>query len=135
MEKLLLAKTTPQKPELSHPVPTLHPLHYKLQIHPTLQENFTGIVKILLHCVNKTERIVLNVEDLHINAESVKIFNATIRNQSYDKSKLIYIITLKAPLEVNANYTLHVEFSGNISDDFAGIYRTIDSKNKSVLVQ
>lgn len=114
----------------------LRGLHYKLQIHPTLEGSFTGIADILFFCSSKTKAIILSADDLHINQKTIKLtqkinkdLRVDVENQRYD-TNFTYKISLTSLLETNTNYTLHVEFSGNISDDFKGLYKTKYNKNQ-----
>ncbi|KAJ8917142.1 hypothetical protein NQ315_012634 [Exocentrus adspersus] len=59
---------------------TLYPLRYTLKIHPILDEysdknfTFTGRVKILVKCLEETNRIVLNWDDLNITDSDVRVY-------------------------------------------------------------
>lgn len=134
----LLLNTNPNsaKSEFAEPHAELRPVHYKLQIHPHSEKAFTGIVDIVLFCFTETKTITLNLDDLHINASSSVITQIsrgkrspqTIENQNYEGS-FIYKITLNSYMKTNTSYSIHIEFSGNISKDFEGLYRT-KHKNK-----
>ncbi|XP_066246171.1 aminopeptidase N-like [Euwallacea similis] len=64
----------------------LHPIHYKLMVHPILDEarddnfTFTALVKITLNCTVSTNKIILNWdEELFINDSDIKVF--TIKHE------------------------------------------------------
>lgn len=115
-----------------------HPKHYKIQIHPTLNATFSGIADIVLTCIKKTETIVLDVDNLHINHNTVTVVDELkkqklyIQNQNYDKNKFSYTIGLNTSLEPYNNYTIHIEFYGNTSTDFVGLYQTIYNNKRYV---
>lgn len=59
---------------------TLYPLHYKLWIHPILDDygeknfTFTGRVTILINCLEDTNKIILNWDELNITDSDVEIY-------------------------------------------------------------
>ncbi|CAH1994498.1 unnamed protein product [Acanthoscelides obtectus] len=58
----------------------VHPTHYRLWIHPLLDENsdknftFTGTVKIQINCTGGTNKIVLHWDDLNITETDVRVY-------------------------------------------------------------
>ncbi|EEZ99313.2 aminopeptidase-like protein [Tribolium castaneum] len=180
----LINKTINEEPEENIRLPTnLKPLHYRLRIFPILDEfspdNFTysGEVKIIIRCLTKTNKIVLNLEDLEVSEHNVTVSTlktTILRYESLDKesdkdqpemyqknsthnSSVIIVesennstdeiligaeakslmiqevykeenyklyITMKNLLEAGHNYTINIKFSGNITNNLAGFYRT-----------
>lgn len=59
--------------------PHIYPLHYKLRVHPILDEQtsdnftFTGSVEIKIQCNIQTKQIVLHANELDIKDESVSV--------------------------------------------------------------
>ncbi|XP_044259104.1 aminopeptidase N-like [Tribolium madens] len=180
----LINKTINEEPEENIRLPTnLKPLHYRLRIFPILDEfspenfTYTGEVKIIIRCLTKTNKIVLNLEDLEVTEHNVTVSTlktTILRYESLDKesdkdqpeiymknsthnSSVIIVesennstdeiligaeaksliiqevykednsklyITMKNLLESGHNYTINVKFSGNITNNLAGFYRT-----------
>ncbi|KAK5649364.1 hypothetical protein RI129_000393 [Pyrocoelia pectoralis] len=180
---------------------TIYPLHYRLRIHPFLEEpninNFTfnGEVTIVIHCSEPTNSIILHADELRIFEDQVTVtttkdvpinavselspeffpeiislaendkkrnktsksndseisFETTATNTSsndqiknngifiYHAPEVIhleienieevkdmsrYIIHLVTELEAGKNYTVNLQFSGMISNNLLGLYRT-----------
>ncbi|KAJ8940806.1 hypothetical protein NQ318_007892 [Aromia moschata] len=63
---------------------TLYPSHYKLWIHPIVDEygennfTFTGRVKIQVDCLEETNKIILNWDDLNITDSDIRVY--TVRH-------------------------------------------------------
>lgn len=136
LEKLLLPfKTNLSKEQFQLPM-KLQPLHYRLQIHPSPEGTFRGTVDILLLSLTKTKTITLDADGLHIIAGTLHVKpekqqdTIGIEHQKYETSKKAYELSLKSNLEANTNYTVHVEFSGNISNDYSGLYKTKYNRNE-----
>lgn len=59
---------------------TLHPLHYRLWIHPILDERgeknftFSGRVKILINCLEETNKIIMNWDELNITDSDISVY-------------------------------------------------------------
>lgn len=59
---------------------SLFPTHYRLWIHPILDENadnnftFTGTVEIEINCTSNTNKIILHWDELNITDSDIKIY-------------------------------------------------------------
>lgn len=59
---------------------TLLPTHYRLWVHPLLDENssnnftFTGRVKIKIDCLSNTNKIILHLDELNITNSDIEIY-------------------------------------------------------------
>ncbi|KAF7266417.1 hypothetical protein GWI33_020248 [Rhynchophorus ferrugineus] len=192
LEQLLNETINEQTPKEDLRLPTdLHPIHYRLKLHPILDEpspnnfTFTGQVKILINCTSPTDKIVLNWDDeLNISESDIKvvtvkqheIIEENIKNVSKraiensevsyedvetttmdpefttmelipdttprkiiitsellslpiaeiskDKMNFKLIIKLEQALVKDETYTVDVKFSGNITNNLVGLYRT-----------
>jgi hypothetical protein len=185
----LINKTINEETEENIRLPVhLKPIHYRLKLFPILDEfsednfTYTGEVKITVRCLSKTNKIVMNLDDLDITEQNVTVLtvkatvlryentnnkesdsdqpdiyqkNATAPNNTViivdaDESnnstdevligrettslviQEVYkeaenyklIIVMRNLLEVDHNYTINIKFSGNITNNLAGFYRT-----------
>ncbi|XP_072390578.1 aminopeptidase N-like isoform X1 [Diabrotica undecimpunctata] len=59
---------------------TLYPLHYRLWVHPVLDEHseknftFTGRVIIEVNCIEDTNKIIFHADDLNISESDIKVY-------------------------------------------------------------
>lgn len=84
----LINKTINEEPQENIRLPTnLRPTNYRLKLFPILDEfvpnnfTYTGEVKIRFECLTKTNKIVLNVEDLDIRQANVTVMASKIEPQ------------------------------------------------------
>lgn len=110
-----------------------------LDEEPKKNFTFTGFLSINFDLKNDTNKIILHSENLQIkNAKSTlvkdsKIFIETELN--FDTENNFLIITSKTQNFTVANYILTFqEYSGNLSDDFRGLYKSsyVNDKKKVV---
>jgi hypothetical protein len=185
----LINKTINEETEENIRLPVhLKPIHYRLKLFPILDEfsednfTYTGEVKITVRCLSKTNKIVMNLDDLDITEQNVTVLtvkatvlryentnnkesdsdqpdiyqkNATAPNNTViivdadegnnstdevligrETTSLVIqevykeaenyklIIVMRNLLEVDHNYTINIKFSGNITNNLAGFYRT-----------
>lgn len=123
------------------------PVDYKIQLIPFLQDgNFTtnGRVQITLRCDHSTNVIMLNTNNLTILPSTVKLRHAydlpeypvhaelIVANQTYNKEKQIYSITVYPALTEATTYELYMDFVSELNDILQGFYRSkyIDLKSK-----
>ena len=104
--------------------PFLYEIYFKIG-----HDSFSGRVNISFVCLNPTNRIVLNVKDLLILNETIDIHsqNETVffnKNWLYDNQAETMTIFLYRYCQKNVCYSLAIEFSGNISENIAGFYRS-----------
>ncbi|KAH7950958.1 hypothetical protein HPB52_003404 [Rhipicephalus sanguineus] len=111
---------------------SLVPVHYDVELAPTIDGNFTfnGSVAILVRCASETSNVTLHIKDLNVSHVSVSESNAAggsrVEHDRYDEDKRLQflVIKLKRPLAVGANYTIRMNFVGLLNDDLAGFYRS-----------
>lgn len=81
IEKLIndtLSETIPRE-ELRLPK-SLFPIHYRLRIHPLLDEysennfTFTGKVEIQINCTSNTNKIILHWDELNISDSNIRVY-------------------------------------------------------------
>lgn len=185
----LINKTINEEPEENIRLPSsIKPVYYRLKIFPKLDEfsednfTYTGEVKIVIRALQKTNRIILNVDEMDITDDNVTVSTVqttvireeSIENESDGDRPEIYqknstqnnstviisdhentnstddqdviigtettnliiqevyreedsfklVIVLRNLLEINHNYTLNIKFTGNISNNLVGFYRT-----------
>ncbi|KAK4881197.1 hypothetical protein RN001_004516 [Aquatica leii] len=111
----------------------LAPIHYRLQIIPFLTEkNFTtsGAVAITFKVNKETDKIVLNIFDMEIDKESVKIkrINSTdhisVTDQQFNDVSQTYTIALEETLQKDDEYDVEMKFTGHLRDNMQGFYRS-----------
>ncbi|XP_046438221.1 aminopeptidase N-like [Daphnia pulex] len=131
---------------------TVRPIHYDVRLFPVLEKgNFSilGQVSIDLQCQMETDRIVLHSADIVVDPQSVKVIEQgkpagktlTVASDGihYDTDMEFLIIRLKDKdkLAKGANYTLSMNFVGNLTDQLRGLYRSTykeDGVEKSMAV-
>ncbi len=118
----------------------LHPFLYELQIRPYIGSpslygnksfTFTGEVSINFTCLTPTNKIVLHSKNLDIKkysiesieSESTKNIELSSQVDKDEKTDFLTFYTTDT-LESGLNYTLHIEFSGIITNKLFGFYRS-----------
>lgn len=190
IEQLLNETINEQTPQEDLRLPTdLHPIHYRLILHPILDEaspnnfTFTGRVKILFNCTSPTDKIVLNWDDeLSILDADIKVVTVkheelgsrkNISRRAIDESEMVedeiesttveseevttevvpettpekilisselvnipvasiirdpknfkLSVKLYELMHQGRTYTVDIKFSGNITNNLIGLYRT-----------
>ena len=114
------------------------PSSYALSLEPNLDEfTFTGNVKIAIEVKSKeVNNITLNQKNLNIKSVSLKSLNETtdIKVKIYDlveQEELLIIKPEKDELIKKGNYTLTIDYSGELNDQKREFYRSryIDKNN------
>lgn len=114
------------------------PSSYALSLEPNLDKfTFTGNVKIAIEVKSKeVNNITLNQKNLNIKSVSLKSLNETtdIKVKIYDlveQEELLIIKPEKDELIKKGNYTLTIDYSGELNDQKRGFYRSryIDKNN------
>ncbi|KAH6930394.1 hypothetical protein HPB50_013179 [Hyalomma asiaticum] len=111
---------------------SLVPVHYDVELTPTLEGNFTfnGSVAILVLCASETWNVTLHIKDLNVSDVSVSESDAAggsrLEHDRHDEDKRLQflVIKLKRPLTAGSNYTVRMNFIGLLNDDLAGFYRS-----------
>ena len=104
------------------------PLSYRIYIHPNLTTfKFTGTVNILLRCFQPTKNLILHMRDLsvgEIQLTDSKQKRLTIGRRMQHKENQQYLIATNEELKEKERYSLNMEFSGVLSKNMEGFYRS-----------
>ncbi|CAH3110477.1 unnamed protein product [Pocillopora meandrina] len=104
------------------------PLSYRIYIHPNLTTfKFTGTVNILLRCFQPTKNLILHMRDLsvgEIQLTDSKQKRLTIVRRMQHKENQQYLIATNEELKEKERYSLNMEFSGVLSKNMEGFYRS-----------
>ena len=112
----------------------MRPQHYRVFLIPFLKEdNFTikGRVEIDVLLIKNSsivaDSIKLHIKDMTISPNSVNCVDENrstipIIGHGYDPEREFFIIYLRSAIE--RNFTLTIEFIGNLNSDMAGFYRS-----------
>lgn len=120
------------------------PHHYDVRLFPILEKgNFSilGRVSIDVECKEETDRIVLHSVDIVVDPKSVRLVHhgkkehsLTVDDVEYDTSLEFLIVRLsqkggRHKLAKGVNYTLSMDFVGNLTDRLKGLYRSSYKEN------
>ncbi|CAH0553114.1 unnamed protein product [Brassicogethes aeneus] len=96
IEKLINKTIQEKLPEEEIRLPkTIYPLDYRLWIHPILDEQtennftFTGQVQVLVNCTRKTNKIILNIDDLNITESDIAVYTTKIVTYNSEEYKVM----------------------------------------------
>ena len=117
---------------------TVLPRHYDIRLLPILEKgNFSilGHVSIDIECQQDTDRIVMHSFDIAVDPKSVRLVQQGEEDQpmmvhdiGYDTERDFLNINLcqkhKVKLFKGRNYTLSMDFVGNLTDKLKGLYRS-----------
>uniref|UniRef100_A0A914VXW8 Aminopeptidase n=1 Tax=Plectus sambesii TaxID=2011161 RepID=A0A914VXW8_9BILA len=93
--------------------------------------NFTtdGNVTIYFTCVTPTTQIVLHGDNIELIEHSLLLTNLatnkadlSITGHNYSDVTQMFTFTLSGTLQANTNYSLHIDYYGNITNDLKGFY-------------
>lgn len=129
---------------------SLVPDYYEIHIIPFIFEgNFTfhGVVDIIINVTEVTSDIKLHVDDIAINQSSLTVKQVLkhngslalypirtipIREISNDTERQFLVISLNEDLQVETQYSIHIEYKGILNDILQGFYRSsYISKNQT----
>jgi len=128
---------------------TVIPRHYDVRLLPILEKgNFSilGRVSIDVECMEETDRIILHSADIVVNPKSVRLIIKKgdtndnkdqvleLNDIEYDTELEFLTIPLsskgnKQKLSKGLNYTLSMDFVGNLNDQLEGFYRSSYTEN------
>lgn len=120
---------------------TVLPQHYDVRLLPIIEKgNFSilGRVSIDIECKEETDRIILHSADIIVDRNSIRLIQHGKENDTvavdaieYDTDREFLIIPLggKAKLVKGLNYTLSMDFVGNLNDQLKGLYRSSYKEN------
>lgn len=121
------------------------PTSYDVKLTPLIDEgNFTfnGETKISIKVLNETSNITLHAyHDLEMNENATILMDADgklIKPMGYNRENKTDFLILNFEQSLKpGNYSLSLKFSGNISSDPVGIFRTsyINAKNEKMQVK
>ncbi|CAH1789477.1 unnamed protein product [Owenia fusiformis] len=128
--------TTPAPPAVDVRLPGhFYPRHYKIELYPDLYKDdpklfkFSGKVEIHLETLISTSEVILHINKLNIDDATVAFYKADgstgpNKRGKYveDKKRQFFILQLDRATTVGENYTISMEFQGNLTGSLAGLY-------------
>lgn len=106
----------------------VRPMSYDVYIHPNLTTfKFTGKVKIVLRCYQRTKTVILHVRELRVG--DIKLTDSKqkglrIAHRMQHKENQQFLIAMDQELRENETYALYLEFNGALSNNMEGFYRS-----------
>ncbi|KAG5311631.1 AMPN Aminopeptidase, partial [Acromyrmex insinuator] len=118
-----------QNDSIDYRLPTnIKPLSYEIMLNPDFNNfTFMGVAKIVAVVQNSTNTITLHVGNIKIEKLSLNTFAIDSTSNfptSYDNITEKFTITLPRLLLVNTNMTISFEYSGILSDNMIGFYKS-----------
>ena len=123
-------------------VPFNYDLFFKVQFENIINNSFeyTGDVTISFSCLEDTNDLVFHINKLEINNATVSVKSITdatfneVKGFSWknDFERQFFVASLNQKFKANHNYTVFVQFTGYLTDDNAGFYRSsyLDDNNQ-----
>jgi hypothetical protein len=120
----------------------LSPYYYDLYVSTNLNDeikmnNYNGTVKIYFECINLTNKIIFHARSLKILNETIEVLELNgkkleISKVAYEINTEFFIIELNNSLQINKNYSVFLNYYGNLKQDMAGFFRSsyIDSNGE-----
>ncbi|KAF0305364.1 Glutamyl aminopeptidase [Amphibalanus amphitrite] len=132
--------TEPWEKDYRIPAST-YALHYDLFLHPNMETGlFTGTVDILIRVSKKRSHLVTHSKFLNITRTSLtgpvaatywfrSLYNQRVRNVKVKRAfeyepNEFWVVQTGQPISPG-NYTLSLEFSGNLTRSITGLYRSV----------
>ncbi|XP_008179639.1 aminopeptidase 1-like [Acyrthosiphon pisum] len=107
------------------------PVSYELNVVTHLEDKFMfeGVVCIRMTCVGATDTIVLHSASLNIDTKSVVVANCgenviQVSSVSFDPDKELMHVKSTVNFKPCDEYVLTIPFTGNLTDDLVGYYRS-----------
>ncbi|XP_029344595.1 aminopeptidase 1 isoform X2 [Acyrthosiphon pisum] len=107
------------------------PVSYELNVTTHLEDKFMfeGVVCIRMTCVGATDTIVLHSTSLNIDTKSVVVANCgenviPVNSVSFDTDKELMQVKSTVNFKPCDEYLLTIPFTGNLTDDLVGYYRS-----------
>ncbi|XP_060868466.1 aminopeptidase N-like [Metopolophium dirhodum] len=128
----LLGPVVNSKETSEFKLPTnFNPVSYELYVDTYLEDNFMfdGVVGIRMTCIEATDTIVLHSNSLNIDTESVVVVNGfgfifPVDSISFDPKKDLMYVKSTENFKPGDKYVLTIPFTGNITDQLAGYYKS-----------
>lgn len=108
--------------------PNSRPLGYNLELIIDVDEwKFSGGVSIILQVIQATNKISLNARDIHIPNDTLELTDSvgnrkTLVSMNTNLFEIVEFTFLEEL--VPGMYTFYLDFSGNITDNLKGLYRS-----------
>uniref|UniRef100_A0A665WWV9 Aminopeptidase n=1 Tax=Echeneis naucrates TaxID=173247 RepID=A0A665WWV9_ECHNA len=100
------------------------PLHYRLLLHPDLENlNFTGSVQIQIDVQNNTNWVVLHSKGLQISRATILNQNLVLPVLHNPSHEQIGIFSPRV-LSSGQKYFLYIEFGAKLAEGFYGFYKS-----------
>lgn len=117
------------------------PSNYDIEIEPFFsgpkQFTFDGFATITLRAVNTTNQIVLHYNELIIDEQRTTLTlvsnpgsQTVILGTNWDNVTHLYTLTTAVNLTANVDYRLSFIYTGILSDDMSGFYRSSYVENQ-----
>jgi aminopeptidase N len=115
---------------------TLVPVNYDLELRPDIYGSdpksfrFYGKVRIQMACKKPTDVIKLHINKLDIVDSSIKFGHQSggaspnYKSWSHDKERQFFVGQLDGAMTAGQDYYIEMEFSGPLTNDLAGLYRS-----------
>ncbi|XP_008186165.1 aminopeptidase N isoform X2 [Acyrthosiphon pisum] len=111
--------------------PNFNPTRYELDINTYLEDKFMfeGLATIFVTCIEATNTIVLHSNSLNIDNESVSVIDTfgflfPVNSTYSDPNKDLMYVSSTEKFKPGDKYVLTIPFSGNITDQLAGYYKS-----------
>jgi len=117
--------------DVDYRLPTfVKPISYTINLKNSWVDDdfaFSGETNIRAKVINPTDNITLHVGNLKIIRNSVSVLNQTveIKNRTYDKVTEKYTFKLVKTLDKDTIVDIFFNYTGNLSDNMAGFYRSL----------
>ena len=113
----------------------LEPLSYNLHLRPNIYDDnpenfyFSGDVSIRMTVKQDTDRVTVHAKMLNVPKESIKVLGVqsneqidVLKTEYEERPKEFLHIDLVKPLQKFEEYTVYLQFEGNITNDLIGLY-------------
>ncbi|XP_022171836.1 aminopeptidase N-like [Myzus persicae] len=108
------------------------PVNYRLDVTTYLEDKFMfeGMVDIRMSCIEATDTIVLHSNRLKIDSKNVIVANSgeniklPVGSVSFDPKKDLMYVKSTVNFKPGDEYVLSILFTGNITDNLAGYYKS-----------
>lgn len=131
-----LPTKTPGPPGIwDHPrlPPHLYPVHYDLELWPRMEPDgegkylMSGQVTITVRCVSDTDTILLHCYKLNVTRVLITSIEETggdinVTRIWYSSRHQYLVLHLDTALLQGRNYSLYLDYTGTLSDDYSGLF-------------
>jgi len=108
------------------------PLHYDLYLHPDLNAGrFSGQVAIMVAVTSPKHFLVAHVKDMNVTSTKLKDLatgqHVELKDSFEYKPNQFWVVLPKMELK-EGNYSMELEFNGNLDDKIVGFYKSVYTK-------